>query len=55
MTENTLTGKWQKMHAWKMTEWKMHDTENGRTENALHGKWQKIHTPENGRICTPGK
>ena len=55
MTENTSTGKWQKMHAWKMTERKMHDTENGRTENALHGKWQQILTPDNDRICMPGK
>ena len=43
------------MHAWKMTERKMHDTENGRTENAQHGKWQKMHIPENGRKSTPGK
>ena len=55
MTENTPTGKWQKMHAWKMTERKMHDMENGRTDNAQHRKWQKMHIPENGRKSTPGK
>ena len=37
MTENSHTGKWQKIHTWKMTERKMHDTENGRTENAHPG------------------
>ena len=39
----------------KMTERKLHDTENGRTEIARHGKWQKSHTLENGRKYTPRK
>ena len=30
MSENMHTRKWQKMHTLKMTEQKMHDTENGR-------------------------
>ena len=55
MAEYIHTGKWKKMHAWKMTERKMHDTENGRTENAQHGKWQNMHILENGRKSTPGK
>ena len=29
MAENTHTGKWQKIHTLTMTEWKMHNTENG--------------------------
>ena len=55
MTENTSTGKWQKMHAWKMTEQEMCDTENGRTENAQQRKLQNMHILENGRKSTPGK
>ena len=30
MIENTHTGKWQKIHTWKMLERKMHNTENDR-------------------------
>ena len=30
MAENSYIGKWQKIHTWKMIEWKMHNTENGR-------------------------
>ena len=55
MAENTRPGKRQKMHTWKMAEWKMHDLENGGMENAQPGKWQKIHTPEKDRKYTPGK
>ena len=30
MAEKPHTGKWQKIHTWKMAERKMHNTENGR-------------------------
>ena len=55
MAKYTHTGKWQKMHARKITEQKMHDTENGRTVNAQYRKWQKMHVLENGRKSTTGK
>ena len=41
-TKNTDTGKWQKIHTWKMAEQKM--TTRKKTKNTDTGKWQKIHT-----------
>ena len=53
MIENAHTGKWQKIHTWKMKERKIHDTEYGRkithwkmAENAHPGKCQ------NGKCTT---
>ena len=55
MMEKTHTGKWKKIHHWKMTEWKMHTMENGRKITS----WKMEENPllENDRmeITHPGK
>ena len=48
MAENTHTGKWQNMHTWKMTEWKMHDPENGR--KCTYRKMAETACPEFDRM-----
>ena len=63
MVEKSHLGKRQKMHYWKMKEWKMHTLENDRIIthwNLIeipHWKMQewKMHNLENGRKDTPWK